>query len=203
MRDDRIIDEYGQFDPAKAARHFGPFARFKGDDPPSSGLPQTKTSRYTRQQLYPLLQQAMSGQGILPGGLAVRRKENASQGLLDAFSTARSDLQSELSRTLRPGDIGPQQYLMAAMDRNFLSQKDDLRRGFHMEDLTDKDLGMSLTATAIGNEKRMGVNAMQTYNQAMAQNMDNQARFGTFETNLMGNLGEATMNLYFAKRMGG
>ena len=175
----------------------------KAPPQPTSNIPQTLTGQWAKDQVYPLIQQGMSGGGLLPQGLQSLRQQEARQGLTSSFGQARQELGSDLSRILHPGDTGPRNYLMNQMDRQKLSAQDALTRGFRMEQLTDQQGARDMGFGAWGNEMRMGIGSMQAYNQAESGRLANEAQYGTFGTNVAGGLGSMLTSAHFAPKMAG
>ncbi|GAG29073.1 unnamed protein product, partial [marine sediment metagenome] len=86
-----------------------PFVRFKGGGgggaPPSSALADTEIKKYARQELYPLVNQGLEGQGFGTPQFQRARSKSFQSGLDKSFDTASSELSSQLSRTIDPRDF--------------------------------------------------------------------------------------------------
>lgn len=201
--DYRLEDEYGIFSPRKASGIYGPFVRFKGGGgkPPSSNIADTEYAREARRTLYPLLQQGMAGQGLLPESVRTTRQQRGFEGLKTASGESRKEMNSTLARTLQEGDTRPLDYLNNALTREYITSRDNLRRSFKAEDIADKALARDMAAGAVGNEMRMGISGMQAYNNAAAQQMQMEAQIGTKATNIAGGIGQGLMSAYFANQM--
>ncbi len=186
-----------------------PFCRFKGSsgpDPPNPNIADTEFSKWARGVSYPAIGSAIAGEGLDPDLLA-KRKTSAFKSLEKSYGTAAGELESNLSRTVAPGDTRVKGALRNTLSRSYVTGKDYIRRGFDQELVDDKTLGITMANDALAQEKRMAVGLSSQYNQALASNQVNEAQFGTFSTNLAGGLGEFAgsyiADQYFSSKMAG
>jgi len=199
-----IFDEFGIFDPLTAGREFGMSCRFKGGGgakPPSPNIADTPTAKWARQNLYPLYARGMEGKGLLPANLSSNLQDERDKGLASSYQGAKDDLNSDLSRMLSSKDSGARLAFNNALNRGHRSMVDSERRMQNARNVSDKEQAANMATTAVGNEMRMGISGMQSYNAAQSQQAANEAQYGTMGQNVAGGLGAAMTSLYFAKGM--
>ena len=195
---DRPFDYFG--------RDMGLFCRcrFKGGggSTPSSNISNTKTGEYARENLYPIFERGLAGKGLMPAQLNQRLQREDREGLSKSFKLAGEDMRSDMSRVLDSRDARSRGSMEQQLARSYDTAKDSLRRRDIQRDITDQDTARDMSFAAVSNEARMGASAMQSYNSATQQQIANEARYGTFGTNVAGGLGSAATSLYFANAMG-
>lgn len=203
-----IYDDINLFSADKAAHAVGMSARFKGgsksggsSSPPSSAIGSTALGKDVRETIYPIYQRALEGKGLTTSSLLNTRIKDTQNSLLSAYKTASAESESRLNRILDPRDNLPRNYIQSRIKDDYIRAQDYERRSLKNEQLLDQDQAMSLSATAVGNEMRMGMANMQAYNQAVLANQQNEQRYGTFGTNLYGGLGSALTSTYYASQM--
>jgi hypothetical protein len=197
------IHDGAEFNLEFAHKYFGWNTRFLGGKPktPKSSMPDTENKEYFRQQIFPLIQRAMEGRGMLPASLDASQKIEQLNDLNKAFDTSMSEFNSNLNRSLMPQDDRARSYAAALMHQGKTAEIDSMRRGQRQQYYDDKTFGMGMAADSIANEKRMGIMGAEAYNYAVTQSAANQSQFGTFGTNLAAGAGSMLPNLYFANQM--
>ena len=183
-----------------------PFVRFKGggggSDPPSSTLSDNATRKYARQELYPMVNRGLKGKGFGTPQFQRQRKKSFMSDLNESFGTAKSELTSQMNRTLDPDDFRVKDYLSNTLSREYVTKKDDINRALRTEKVADTDMSMNLAADYLASEKRMTVSGAQMYNQAVQGNIAMQGQAGTFGTNVASGLGSGMADYYYAQKMG-
>lgn len=179
--------------------------RFKGGGgksrPPSSYIAPTASMQWAKGELYPMVERGMAGKGYGTSKLTNLRRASTTEGLRESFAQTKDEFESQMSRTVRSEDERVKDYLRSNLQRAYVSAQDDLRRGFRAEAIQEQDLSMGLAADYLAQEKRMSVSGTQAYNQALQMNMANQARYGTFATNLAGGVGSGLMDYMYSRQM--
>lgn len=203
-----IFNEDGDFDPLLAFEPIGITVRYKGGSPkqqapPSSTLTDTPERQAARDELFPMLRNALAGRGFGPESLTRRRDEDRFAGLKTSFNTARGEVESQLSRTVDPRDTRVTSFVSQGLDRAFNTAQDNLKRQIRSERVSDEQLGRELTADTIAQEQRMSISGAQSFNQQMAINFSNQQEFGTFGTNVAGGIGSGLTDAFFARKFAG
>ena len=181
-----------------------PGLRFKGSKPkaPSSSIADTENRKWARQTLYPDITNAMEGRGFGPTSLLNKRYSSTMEGLDESYGQAQGDLTSQLARSVRPGDTRVSNFAQNQLTRDYITAKDQLRRGFTQEKLDDQEIGLGMAADALAQEKRMSIQGAGQYNTAMTQQRAYEQQYGTFGTNLWGGIGEGAASYMFAQKMG-
>ncbi len=177
---------------------------YKGDspDPPSSSLADTKTRKYIRSEIYPMVQRGLEGEGFGTPGFIEDREQTSRKGLAESYGTAKSELSSQLVRTLDPRDTRVKNFAMDTLEREFITKQDDISRVTRAEKVADTDLSMAMAGEYLAGEKRMSISAGQVYNQAVQSNIGMQQQLGTFGTNVASGLGTGMADYYYAQKMG-
>ena len=180
--------------------------RFKGggggQDPPSSQMADTATKKYARSELYPMVERGLEGRGFGSGMLDMQAQKTLYGGLETAYGTAKSDLNSQMSRSIESGDTRVKGFMQSSLDRSYISGKDEIARGLRAQKTADVDLSMGLATEYLAGEKRMSVNSGNSYNQALQGNLAYQQQYGTFGSNIAAGVGEGSMDYYYAQKMG-
>ena len=179
--------------------------RYKGgsDGPPKRRVDMSDESKWGRASIYPMIANAIEGQGFGPQLLTQQRIQAGQEGLESSFSQAKGELTSQLARTLRPEDVRGQGATMDVMNRALTTSRDDLRRGVRREQVADKSMGMDMAGTALAQEQQIGISGAQAFNNALATNMMNTQQMGTFGTNVAAGMGQGMMDTYYAKQWEG
>lgn len=182
--------------------------RFKGGSSSPEPEPvitnwETPLMARSRRETYPMIQRAIRGQGFGPAGFLKLRQDTAYSGYDKSFGTMKDDLHSQLNRTLDPDDKRSYDSMSQLLDRQYNIGRDNIRRGFVAEKVQDKDIGMGMATDALAKESRMAIGGASMYNQAIMKGMAQDARFGTFESNIAGGAGSFLMDAYYAKQMTG
>lgn len=182
-----------------------PSVKFKGgggsSKPPSSQIKPTASMKWSAEELYPMVERGMAGEGYGPSGLLNLRRTSTERGLAESFAQTKGEFESQIARTVRPDDWRVKSYLGSSLGRAYASARDDQKRMFRTEAVQDRDLSMSLAADYLAQEKRMTVSGTQAYNQALQMNAANQAQYGTFATNLAGGIGSGLMDYMYSRQM--
>ncbi len=200
-----IFDEFGIFDPVRAAKYWGMGCRFKGDGgggPPSATMEDTETRKYARETLYPMVKSGLEGKGYGTLAFLQQRRKTLYGGLDESFTEAKSDLKSQMSRTIDPQDTRVRNYVTNMLSREYFGKKDEISRALRMEKVSDTDMSMAMAADYLAGEKRMSVSGAQMYNRALQQNIMDQEQMGTFGTNVAAGLGSSMADFYYAQKMG-
>jgi hypothetical protein len=182
------------------------FCRFKGGgspDPPSSTIADTDYTKSFRNDVYPMIDNAMAGKGFGPLEVTNRLNQMRSDSIDSSYATARGELNSDLARTLQRGDSRPSDYLNQALNRQQITDKDTLRRNIQAEKIADMDTGMTMANSVLASERRMSGANVDAYNSTLQQAARNDAQYGTFGTNVAGGLGAGMTDYYFAQKMAG
>ena len=193
-----MIDHRLTYELSKFIKLKGMSICFKGGgapDPPTSDMPDTENRKYARETLYPMVESGMAGTGYGTPEFNALKKKTAYSGLDSAFAEGKSGFESQMARTLDPGDTRVKNYLSSTLNREYVTKKDDLKRGFRSEAVAEKDMSMGMAADLLGGEKRMTVSGSEMYNNALQQNMLNQQRYGTFGTNVASGIGAGAASL--------
>ncbi len=181
--------------------------RFKGGGgdpapPPSSAMADTEIKKYARSTLYPMVSQGMKGEGFGTPELTAQRSTDMYRGLNLSYERASSDLQSNMSRTIDPEDTRVKDFMSQSLNRAYVTGKDNISRSIRQEKVSDIDVSQGMAADYLAGEKRMAIGGAQMYNQALQQNIMDQQRMGTFNTNVAAGVGSGAMDYYFAQKMG-
>lgn len=187
------------------AESLGPFVRFKGGSPssPSVNIGRTPESLQNQATLYPWITNAMQGEGFGPSSTTALRNRDLRAGFETSFETAKSDVTSQLARTVDPRDSRVTEFAMQQLSRGYNTGKDNLRRAERAELASDKRLGMGMAVDSLASEQRMAISGAQAFNNAEIMRMSSEAQLGTMGTNIAGGLGSGITDLYFADVMAG
>ena len=175
-----------------------------GGGAPSSGVNREHGSMPAiRKELYPQIGNAMAGKGYGPESLTNMRWQDMNQGFDKSFAGAKSQMTSQMGRVVDPRDTRTKTAVSQGLARDYASGKDSLNRGRRQEAEGDRRMGMGMAADAIAKEQRMTVSGAQQYNNALRTSMGNEARFGTFGSNVAGGVGSGMVDAYFANQIAG
>lgn len=150
-----------------------------------------------------MLENAMAGKGFGPESLTNMRWDDIRSGYRQSFDQSKSEFDSQAARVIAPGDNRVKSFLDNAFSRELASGMDAINRQQRLELKSDEQVGRGMTADALAQERRMAVSGAQSYNAALQTQMADQRQFGTFGTNLMGNVGSGMMDYYFANKIAG
>ena len=187
--------------------HDKPSRRYKGgsggNDPPSQRMPQTDLTRWTKDAVYPMVANAIKGQGFGTGGFQSQREQSFTSGLGESYNRAKSDFDSNMARTINPTDTRVRAYADNLMKRSNITAQDDMRRTIRSEKVADQTMGMDMAQQYLSNEQRIGVGDARAYNNALSVSMANAQQMGTFGTNVASGMGQGMADYMFAQKMGG
>jgi hypothetical protein len=124
------------------------------------------------------------------------------KGLRKAYRGASQDLESNMARVVDPRDRRVSGFMRSALNREFVTAKDNLRRSRRQEKIGDIEMSEAMAQQQLTSEKRMTVDATQMYNQTMERSVANQYQYGDFATNIASGLGQGAADYYFAQKMG-
>ncbi len=178
---------------------------FKGGgspDKPSSQMADTEIKKYARSELYPMVSRGLEGEGFGTPQTAAQQERTLYGGLDESFKTAKSDFDSQVSRTIDPADTRVRNYMSNELQRGYIRKKDDIARTLRSEKVADTDLSMGLAADYLAGEKRMAIGGAQMYNQALQQSISDQNRMGAFASNVAGGVASGASDWYYAQQMG-
>jgi hypothetical protein len=172
-----------------------------GSSGPPQSFPETADTRAAKGMMYPLVTNAIQGRGFGTDQSNRRSMMDRRGGLEESYNTARGEATSQMARTLRPEDTRVRSFVGSSLSRAYTTSKDDLERTMRAERVSDKQMGMDMASGMLANEQRLGVNAAESYNNALTQNMANASRMGTFQSNIASGAGEGLMDAYYANQM--
>ena len=177
--------------------------RFKGGKAkmPNSNMPMTDNMSYAMDELYPMVERGMSGEGYGTEYLTNQRIQASKEGLADSFKQTKGELNSQISRTINSQDSRVSNYLGSSLSKAYTSTQDDIRKSYRAEAVGDKDMSMGMASDYLASEKRMTISGAQAYNQAAMANQQQEQQYGTFGTNLAGGLGSGMMDYMYSRQM--
>jgi hypothetical protein len=166
-------------------------------------MPQTATGDWAKGAVYPIVSNAIKGQGFGTGAFQDQREKSLTSGLGKSFNQAKSDFNSNMARTIDPRDTRVKNFAGNLMDRANITAQDDMQRNIRAEKVSDQTMGMDMGQQMLSNEQRIGVGNAQALNNALATNMANAQQMGTFGTNVAAGMGQGMSDYLFAQKMGG
>jgi len=177
--------------------------RFKGGSDKARYPIYTNTHdmNYARAELYPMAESGMAGNGFGDPALLSKRKSSMALGIKTAFEETSGVLTSQMKRTVKSGDDRVTAFANNALARNYVTAKDDIRRGFVQEASDDKAMSEALAGDYLSAERHMSVATSDAYNSASAMTMANQQKYGTFGTNIAAGLGSGISDFMYAQKM--
>lgn len=168
--------------------------RFKGGgggEAPSSQIAETANAKWAKSATFPLVANAIEGGGFGTSQFNNRRDNLTRTGLDDSFKQTKSEVNSQMYRSLRPEDSRVQNFVGASLDRAYVTAQDQAERGMRAEKVTDQSNGMDMAGTMLANETRLGVSGQQSFNNALSTSMSNAQNMGTFGTNIASGAGQS------------
>lgn len=178
--------------------------RFKGGGSskgPSQSFPETDDTRAAKGMIYPLVSNAIEGRGFGTSAFNRQRNLRTRTGLQESFEQSKSEMDSQLNRSIRPEDSRVRNFVGASLDRSYITAKDQAERGIRAEQVSDQSMGMDMAGTMLANEQRLGVSSAQSFNNALAQNMATANTMGTYQSNIAAGVGQGLMDYNYAQQM--
>jgi hypothetical protein len=157
---------------------------------------------WMKESMYPLITNAIKGEGFGTDEFNARQRSRARTGLQESFDTTKSEMGSQLARTLRPGDNRVRNFVGSSLDRAYTTSKDTMERGFRESNVADRSMGMDMAGTMLANEQRISIGNSQAFNNALTADMQRANTMGTFATNISSGIGQGGMDYMFAQQMG-
>lgn len=167
---------------------FGPSCRFKGGNgyssPPRPQLSQM--GKWGQKRIYADIERALAGGGLGPsGGLQKLRA-----GYARAYPQAERGLESQLKRLVPKEDIGVQRYARGMLSRAYAGDIEALKWRDIETKYNEQQEALGMGLDALSAEKGMATSITQLLNRQREIDLANQARFGTFGTQLGRGIGQ-------------
>lgn len=151
----------------------------------------SEQGQFAQTQLYNVAQRAMAGGGMLP----FNRFQGMRPAYREAYAQTKPMLASFLNRMVPRADIKVRGYADEMLKRGYYGGLQDLREQERLAPFEEQQEGMNLAAQLLGEEKRLGVNIMDIYNQGQFQ----LSQMPTFGSQLGSGLGGAAGTLAAAQ----
>lgn len=121
--------------------------------------------KYAQTELYNVAQRAMAGGGMLP----FDRFGPMKTAYQKAYAETQPMLASYLNRMVPYADVKVRNWAKDALTRSYYGGLQDLREQERLTPFEEQQEGMNLAAQLLGEEKRLGANILDIYNQGQYQ----------------------------------